>query len=483
MSRTKKIINNSAFVFAARGIETLAGIVVTGMLARHLGVADYGAYSLVMALAWIAIPLIGMEIPRILAVKLSQDCTQEANHIGNGMSWNLLISLILVGGIWVAGFFFPEVSSYYFAGLAVAVLRTLTQTAGSIFIARERMAYDTYTSLIVTFHLIIFTAIVIWFDWGLDLVFYSTVLAYLTGFILTLLFYRHLTGLFPVPMIDLPFLKNLLLGSLAFSAIQLLDQLLIYCGAFLLNHQLGPAAAALFQAPMRIFTRFMIFPMALSVAILPGISQLVAAGGEKSELTRMTDAVLRSLLLAGMLLTIFAFITADELITLIFGKAFTDSIAGFKILVLSTLFYFVNQFYIILCVICNRVKGFGIIKMVEIAICFSLNILLIAEHGYIGSMWAIVISSGVTAFLGYFYFQDILRKESFMSLLFVTLSGFGVLTILQTMHSWHRLLALSAGITGFTGLMILFRIITLHDVRFLLNIIRPGSFRKRRHEK
>lgn len=471
MSKAIKVINNSFFVFAARVFETISGIVVIGMLARYLGVSDFGEYSLVMAVVWIAQPIISMAVPRILVVELSRDVSKAASYIGTGITWNILAFAVLALALWLAGALLGDMPFYYFTGLSIALFLTLTQTVGAVFIAYERMKYDTYTSLTAIFFLILLTGGVIFLDLGLEKVFLAAALAYLCGFAASVLFNRKVAGFIPVPAMDYKILRCLLSGSLSLSLIQVLVQLLFYCGVFFLKYMSGNIEVALFQAPIRIFIRFMIIPLSLMVALLPLFSRLAAAPEKKSELVGTTKTVLKFLMTGSMLLTIIAFTTAAEVISLIFGNAFTDSVAGFKITVLSTIFFFINQFCVMLCIACDRIKGFAIIKMVELAICILLNLALVPDYGYIGSMWALVLSSCIMSFGGYIIFWDLFQKESLKSMFLIIVSGFGIIAVLNCAPSMNFIISLTAGVFCFASVMIMSKMVSWNDLRSVMSVI------------
>ena len=471
MSKAIKIINNSFFVFAARVFETISGIVVIGMLARYLGVSDFGEYSLVMALVWIAQPIISMAVPRILVVELSRDVSKAASYIGTGITWNILVFAVLALTLWLADALLGDMPFYYFTGLFIAFFLMLRQTVGSVFIAYERMKYDTYTSLTAIFFLILLTGGVIFLDLGLEKVFLAVALAQLCGFVASVLFNRKVAGFIPVPAMDYKILKRLLAGSLALSLIQVMVQLLLYCGVFFLKNMSGNIEVALFQAPMRIFTRFMIIPLSLMVALQPVFSRLAAAPEKKSELVGTTKTVLKNLMIVSMLLTLIAFTTATEVISLIFGNAFTDSVAGFKIIVLGMIFFFINQFYVMLCIACDRIKGFALMKMAELAICVLLNLVLVPDQGYIGSMWALVLSSCIMSFGGYIFFRDLFQKESLKDMFLIIVTGFGIVAVLNCAPSMNFIISLTVGVFCFVSAMIMSKMFAWNDLRPVMSII------------
>ena len=104
---------------------------MVGMLARYLGLSDFGEYALVMAVVWIAQPVISMEIPRILVVELSRNMSRATGLIGTGIAWNIMIFIVLASTLLLVAENKENLPYYYFTGPFIALFKTLTQTVGT----------------------------------------------------------------------------------------------------------------------------------------------------------------------------------------------------------------------------------------------------------------------------------------------------------------------------------------------------------------
>jgi len=471
VSKAVKIINNSFFVFTARLLEMLSGIVIIGMLARYLGLSDFGEYSIVMSIVWITLPIISMAVPRSLVVEISRDPSKAASYIGTGITWNICVFAVIGFFLWLIDIRVVPLPFYYFVGLTISLFITLTQTVGTIYIANERMKYEIYTSFTSYFILLLLTGGVTFFNLGLEKVFMATSAAYFCGFIAAVLLGRKVAGFTLVPMMDRHILRKLLAGSFALSLIQVLVQLHIYCGVFFLKNLSGNIEVALYQAPMRIFTRFMIIPLSITVALMPIFSRLAMDSEKKHEMMETTRVVFKIFMLISMLITIVAYTSATEVISLILGQHFTNAIVGFKIVVLGTIFFFINQFYVMLCMTSGNFKGFSLLKMGEFVICVLLNLALVPAYGHNGSFWALIVSSCLMSFGGYVYFRDLFRKESLNSMTLILICGLGSIAVLNCMPPMNFLIPLTIGIFCFTGVMLVSKIIVWKELLPLLNII------------
>lgn len=472
MSKAIKLMNNSALVFLARAFEIISGILVVGITARYLGVSDFGEYSLVMAVAWISQPIISTAIPRMLTWELSRNLSKTKSYIGIGITWNLMVLGVFVTGLWLLNTIMSFMLLYYLVALFIAVLVSLTQTVGAVFIASERMKYETYTSLISMFSLVLFTAGAIYLDLGLSNILILTTAAYLCGLVAAVLFSRKLTGFIPMPNADYQALRLLLAGSFTISIIQALMQLFFYSGSFFLKNMSGSAEVAFFQSSLRVFTRFMVIPLSLTVAFLPEFTRLAADEERKEEFVRTVKNVYRFFLIVSMLITITAFTTAREVILLIYGKEFANSVDGFKILVLSTIFFYINTFFVTLSIACNRTTNFVRIKILEVVFCILLNLILVPAYGHIGSILALVVTSCIMSFGGYFFFRDILQKDSLKAMSLIIPLGFGIIIILNWMPPLNVIITLIAGTASFVFLMFMSKMAAWDELMPIFTAIR-----------
>lgn len=471
MSKAIKLMNNSILVFLARAFEISSGILVVGLTARYLGVSDFGEYSLVMAVAWISQPIIGMAIPRILTWELSRNPSKAKSYIGVGITWNLMVLVVFVAILCLLNTIMSFRLLYYLAAIFIATLASLTQTVGAVFIAFERMKYETYTSLVSMFFILLFTAGAIYLDLGLSNILILTTASYLCGLVAAVLFSRKLTGFIPMPNADYQALRLMLAGCFTLSIIQALMQVFLYSGSFVLMKMSGSVDVALFQSSLRVFTRFMVIPLSLTVALLPEFTKLAATEERKDEFVRTVKSRYRFFLIVGMLMTITAFTTAREVILLIYGKEFTNSVYGFKVLVLSTAFFFSNTFFVTLSIACNRTTNFVKIKMLEVVFCILLNLILVPAYGHVGSILALVVTSCIMSFGGYFFFRDILEKDSLKAMSLIIILGFGIIVVINWVPPINVIITLIAGIASFVFLMFMSKMAAWDELMPILRAI------------
>jgi PST family polysaccharide transporter len=467
MAESRRMAANLSFTFAARAAELLAGLILVGMLSRYLGLEDFGRYSVLMAIGWVALPLLNLGFPRILVREIAQRRERAAGHILLGWTWNLLLTLLTAAGLLGVSSFtdLPDVKLLLIIAATTGVM-AMTQTAGTVSIALQRMQYETIPALITAFVLISLVALVMRWQLGLEAVFTANALACLTGLLATIWLTNKLSPYLrelPRQISTLRHTKELLRESVQIGLFQLLVQLHLYTGVFLLKAMAGNAEAALFQAPFRIFTRVQIIPMTFMPVLLPIFSRLFFAEN-RDELRQTSQAVFRFMLLICLLLTFFAAAVADQIIPLILGPDFKASAQVFRILSLSICFSFLNTLFDAFFIAAKRVSAMGWVQAAGVLLCGAGNLLLIPHYASLGSSWAIVLSSGLMFAVNWLLFRDLLPAMLTKTVLTLTIGGAAGTAAAAMVQNYGIIQPLLFGVLVCAGAGFLLRLVSLDDL-------------------
>lgn len=467
MGETRRMAANLSFTFAARAAELLAGLTLVGMLSRYLGLEDFGRYSVLMAIGWVALPLLNLGFPRILVREIAQHKERAAGHILLGWTWNLLLTTLLAAGLLAVGSFtnLPDLKLLLIIAATTGIM-AMTQTAGTVSIALQRMQYETIPALTSAFVLIGLVALVMRWQLGLGAIFSANALACLAGFMTTIWLTSKLSPYLrelPRQIATLRHAKDLLCESLQIGLFQLLVQLHLYTGVFLLKVLAGNAEAALFQAPFRIFTRVQIIPMTFMPVLLPIFSRLFFAEN-RDELRQTSQAVFRFMLLVCLLLTFFAAALADQIIPLILGPDFKASAQVFRILSLSISFSFLNTIFDAFFIAAKRVSAMGWVQTAGVLLCGIGNLLLIPHYASLGSSWAIVLSSGLMFVINWLLFRDLLPAMLTKTMLTLTIGGAAGTAAAAMAQNYGIILPLLFGVLVCAGAGFLLRLVSLDDL-------------------
>ena len=470
MVQTKKIAGNLLFTFSSRAIEIIAGLAVVALLSRYLNLEEFGAYSVLLAVMWVVLPLLNAGYPRILVREISQHKNRAVHFLMIGCTWNILVSLGLAAILLLSAYWFTGQQIILFAFVLVTVtIMALTQTFATLYIAFQRMHYETGPTLLTMLLLLLFIGALVRFDLGLTNIFAAYALAYLAGLALTVKLTSTLAPYGQHLAVNLAGVGTTFKESLYIGIFQLLVQLYLYSGVFILKLLADNADIALFQAPFRIFTRLQIIPMSFMPVLLPIFSRLLCQQTGKSELQHTSIAVFKIMMLISLFLTIITFSLADTFVPMLLGSNFTESATVFKILSLSTCFFFLNTVFDTLFIASRRITLLTSIQAGGLLVCAAANFMLVPHLSFLGSSWAIFISSGMMTVAGFYCFKDIL-PGIFAKIIATT--GAGAVTgwaLTFLTPAWPVAGTVLLGVSAYILSIFLFKIITLSDISLLLN--------------
>ncbi len=474
MTTSGKLANNTILVLTSRSIEVLSGLITVGLLARYLGVREFGEYAFIMALVWTVLPILSTGIPRILVREIAQQKESAERHVNDGLTLNsiMILALLPVLLLYTLTLDTKEAASCLFAFLIVAFM-TLTQTLNALFAAFGRFLYETATSLATMMSLMLFILAVVYFDLGFISIFAATTAAYLTGLITSRTLSHRLTGFRPKAVLQFSGLQYLFKESMPLAFFQLLLQLFIYTGIFVLKAFAGSTDVALYQAPLKIFTGFMIIPISLMAPLLPILSQKASADGSTEELIQTASAMFKFLLILSTLLTLAGVTLSGWVIPLVYGEAFARSISGLKILLLGASFFFLNTFYVTLAIASGRQKSIVFVQAAGLAICILLNLALVPALGYRGSTIALTASSGFIFAVYCFLFRDVIQKKFLARTGSILVMGFVLTGALQLLPPAISILySLPFGMSFFVAGLFGFRLLSTRELAPMAGLLR-----------
>ena len=129
MDIVKRIAKNSVWILSARGIELVSNLIIVALVARYLGVKEFGLYSFLMAILWISLPIINLGIPRILTREISQDFQKASNLVGIGITFNSFVVIIIVSALFVISYLFQSKELLLFLiGVSIITFISISQT-------------------------------------------------------------------------------------------------------------------------------------------------------------------------------------------------------------------------------------------------------------------------------------------------------------------------------------------------------------------
>ena len=150
------LARNTGFGVAARLADIAGSAVLLILAARYFGAEEFGVYGFVQGIALFLTPVFDWGVQRILIRDLAVDKDGAGSALAAGLVVIVLVAAVACAGLAAAqsliGLVGPGQTTSLTLAVAAQVLVCLTRCLSSVFIAFERMAYETLVSQIGRAH-------------------------------------------------------------------------------------------------------------------------------------------------------------------------------------------------------------------------------------------------------------------------------------------------------------------------------------------
>ncbi len=405
---SKKILNNVVSIIWGKGLDLLLNFITVTLIAKFLGVSNYGNFTSLVATVFILSKLIDFGFAQIVFREFSGD-SKNFNILNNAISLRSIFFIVVI--------LLYNILAYYFEFDGEELLYTNILFLGVILSAkyqnfRELLEIPFKSNLkmnyVMVFNILdnvfVLTLIILLFFINLSLLNIVIVytLANLPGFLLFIFYlFKEFNYKFKFQLNKVHWLINQslpLFGAvLLFALFNQLDVILIK--NFVSNYEAG-----LYSVAVRLAMPLGIIPFALITTAFPFIAKNKNLKFNNTTIT--IQIVFKVLFLFSFLAGIFASFKAEDMIVLIFGVKYRDAAIPTIIIFWSYLFIFFSNFIQnILTIYDQQKKNFNYSLLLVVANLIIMFFVLISLRST-GAAFAKLFASLV----GYLYLLYVIRK-------------------------------------------------------------------------
>lgn len=418
MNIAQKIAKNTIVLLISQVIMYGLAFLYTIYSARYLGVEGFGILSFALAFTGIFNVLADLGLSTLTTRDVSRDTTLTNKYVVNIIFIKIILGIItfLLTATTVNLLNYPKETTYivYIISLSI-IVGNFSIILYPIFQAYQKMEYQALSQILNSF--VLFISALFAISQGFDIVKFATI--YLTTNLIVLIYnfivYFLKFGMIKIN-IDFKFWRYLIKEALPLSLSLIFSTITFRIDTVILSSIINNTAVGLYTASYKLMEATLFIPMVLSIAVLPVFSNFYLSSKKSLEISY--EKSIKYLIILGLPASVGTTLLAREIIILIYGQGFTDSIISLQILIWTIPFIFLTYIFKVFFVSTN--KQTVLLKIIIINMIFNiiLNITLIPNFSYIGASLVTVLTELLSAILCFHFLSRFIVKINLIKLIF-----------------------------------------------------------------
>lgn len=342
MNQIRSIFKNTGWMTISQVITSVCAFLWTIIIARYLGVADYGIVSFAISFTG----LMGIVMDFGMSTYITREIAKNKHLLDKYMGNIFLFKFILAIVLFILSGLILYLMNYQFITIAVTLIFTIelifmsmTYFLNGIFQAFENVKYQAIGTILNSILLLLGILMTIHFDWGVI----AIAISYAFGFAIYCLymFFNYIsTFSFPKFELDLKFIKEVFLNSIPFGLTNFFYTIYFSIDVVMLSYLVGDYSTGLYKSAYNIIYVFTTFFVVYQSVIFPIMSKFFK---ESQNLLKISfELSVKYLLLIILPLSVGVFFYAGPLVNLIYSNQYSLASVPVQILIWTVIFLFVN---------------------------------------------------------------------------------------------------------------------------------------------
>jgi O-antigen/teichoic acid export membrane protein len=417
MSQIKTIFKNMSWLFVSQIIASICGFIWTILIARYLGVNEYGILGFAISFSGILTILNDLGIGTHIVRHISTDNESSSEYLGNAIPLKCLFSVANFG----LSLIILIIMKCNPVTIAVTLLFTLEAIIKSLyglfygaFQAFEEGKYQGISNTLLNLILLIFILIVIFTDQGL----FGITFAYLFANIIVGVYtyyalQKHITK--PIIKFDKTFSKKITIASIPFALSSLLYTIYYSIDVVMLTGLIGDYATGIYNATYKLISVLTMFYGIYLAVVFPVMSKLFK--NDKKILMVSFEKSVKYLTLITIPLAIATMLYSQDIITLFYGHEYDAAAAPLSILIWTVCLLFINGAAATLLNASHEEVAVTKVNAIAAAFNILLNFYMIPNFSYNGAAMTTVLSD-LLIFCLYLYIMFKINQKPNKKLIF-----------------------------------------------------------------
>jgi O-antigen/teichoic acid export membrane protein len=469
MSLPRRIAYNAIFTSVAKILGTVLALISIGFITRYLGKEGFGDYSTVLAFFALFSAIADLGLYAISTREISRPGSDEKKILGNVFAIRITFSLVVLIAAPAVVFFFPYSESVKM-GIIVAALAYFFASSYSVLLglfqkrlAMDKVAIGEFVGKVVQ---LIIVVVAVKNNFGFLAVVSSILFNMLASFAIIYVWSKKYAT-FSLKF-DLAAWKVFLKESYPVGISAIIVFAYFKLDTILLSILKTSSDVGIYNAAYKVVENIAFFPAMFVGLVMPIMSRYIFHERDKFE--KVADKTFKVFLILTVPLVVGGIFLAKDIIGLIGGSNFEESVLVLKILSFAMAFIFFGNFFTNVIIAGNKQKKLIAILAFCAAFNIALNFYLIPRYSYIGAAitsslteFLVVILSGAVCWKLLKYFPSL---EKLFSIIF---SGLAMGVFFFLFPGFHFLIRAILG-TGIYFLFLwIFRAVSAQEVLSLIS--------------
>lgn len=473
MSKVNTIFKNMSWLLISQIITSICGFIWTILMARYLGVEEYGIFGFAVSLTGILCILfdLGIGIHSVRHIATNYDSAPK--YLGNAIPLKGLFSICGFVIIFIVLVLMRADELTIIVTLLFAIeqiIKKFVELMNATFQAFEEGKYQGILNTLMNVILFIFIIIAIYCDLRL----YGIAFAYILSNILALIYgyyilNKHIAK--PNYEFDKTFCKNITLAAIPFAATAILTSIYYSIDMVMLTNMVGSYATGIYNATYKLISVLTLFYGIYTAVIFPVMSKFYK-NDEKMLLVSYEKSI-KYLMLVIIPLAIATMFYSTDIIHLIYGHEYKAADSVLSILIWTVCLLFISGAGNTL--LNASYKEVSVTKIYFVAAIFNvvLNLLLIPYLSYIGAAITTVLSDVLIVVIQSYVIYKLghrVNKKLYVDILKIMLGSIilGIALYFLNLNMW---VALPVGIIIYLAVVYLLKVFDDDDKYVIKEIL------------
>lgn len=469
------VAKNTSYLTSALVGQKILSFVYFTLLARFLGAEAIGKYTFALAFTTIFSIIADLGLQPVLIREVARAKERAREYLSTILWVKALLVLLAYGAVLTVAYLrgYPVLTLQLIAlSGAVMVLDALHLIFWGVFRGLQNLKYEAIGMVAGQGITLVFGVVALIAHWPL----HAFLIALGLGSLWNVIFARTVLarqGLSLRPRFNPQIFRTFARYAIPFALAGIFVKVYSYIDTVLLQELKGDLEVGWYSVPYKITYAFQFFPMALSAAIYPALSNTWVA--DRARARWIFDRALLYAILLALPIAFGIAALAPEIILNVYGADFQNSILPLQISIFGLVFIFLYFPVGALLNATGRQTVNTAFMGITMAANIVLNLLLIPRFGAVGASIAAVSTNAFLWLTTFTFAAHVLAPSGYvvralMKTLIAVAAMFGAVLYLKSLIFWP--LTIGAGALIYAAVHLLLHTLTRNDIQAIFKIFR-----------